>query len=88
MKVSFTKTFEKNIKQITDNKIKKDLLEIILQVKNTNTLSEIPNLKKLKGYKFHYRIRLKDYRIGLYIENETIEFARFAHRKEIYRFFP
>jgi len=88
MKVLFTKTFEKNIKEINDSKTKSDLLEIILVVKKANGLAEIPNLKKLKGYKFYYRIKLRDYRIGIYFEKDTIEFARFAHRKEIYRFFP
>jgi len=88
MKVLFTKNFDKNIKEIKDIKTKNDLLEIISNVKKAANLSEIPNLKKLKGYKFHYRIRLRDYRIGFYIENEVIEFACFAHRKEIYRFFP
>ncbi|MFA9215117.1 MAG: type II toxin-antitoxin system RelE/ParE family toxin [Candidatus Methylacidiphilales bacterium] len=88
MKVLFTKTFEKNIKEINDSKTKSDLLEIILVVKKASSLAEIPNLKKLKGYKFYYRIRLRDYRIGIYFEKDIIEFARFAHRKEIYRFFP
>ena len=33
MKVLFTKTFEKNIKEIKDSKTKNELLEIILNVK-------------------------------------------------------
>ncbi|MGH2412635.1 MAG: type II toxin-antitoxin system RelE family toxin, partial [Microcystaceae cyanobacterium] len=35
-----------------------------------------------------YRIRLGDYRIGLFIEGKTVTFARVLHRKEIYRYFP
>ena len=51
-------------------------------------LKDIPNLKKLSGYKNVYRIRVGEYRIGLYVEEDTIVFARILPRKEIYRFFP
>lgn len=43
---------------------------------------------KLEGYKIAYRIKLGDYRIGVFIEDETIEFVRFVHRKDIYKKFP
>jgi mRNA interferase RelE/StbE len=36
----------------------------------------------------YYRIRLGDYRVGLKIENNTVCFVRFLHRKDIYRYFP
>ncbi len=39
MKVLFTKVFEKNIKEIKDQKLKYDLLEIILLVKNASSIS-------------------------------------------------
>ena len=29
-----------------------------------------------------------DYRIGVFVQNETITFARVKHRREIYRVFP
>ncbi len=45
-------------------------------------------LKKLKGFDGAYRIRIGDYRVGLFIVQETITFARVLHRKEIYRYFP
>ncbi|MBX6423476.1 type II toxin-antitoxin system RelE/ParE family toxin [Thermosulfurimonas sp. F29] len=45
-------------------------------------------MKKLKGYKDFYRIRIGDYRIGLQIKENKIIFVRFLHRKEIYRCFP
>ena len=31
---------------------------------------------------------IKDYRIGLHIENETVYFVDIEHRKNIYRIFP
>ena len=53
-----------------------------------NTLSEIKNLKKMQGFLNCYRIKIGDYRIGLYFENNIVELVRLAHRKEIYKLFP
>ena len=53
-----------------------------------NSLSQIKNLKKLKGQTKYFRIRSGDYRIGLYIENQVIEFTTIDHRKDIYKHFP
>jgi len=48
----------------------------------------INSIKKLKGYKNHYRIWTGDYRAGLIIDGNTAEFIRFLHRKDIYKRFP
>ncbi|WP_202807006.1 type II toxin-antitoxin system RelE family toxin [Planktothrix agardhii] len=46
------------------------------------------HLKKLQGYDTFYRIRLGNYRIGIELNEDTIIFTRFLHRKDIYKFFP
>jgi len=88
MKVEFLKKFLRDIDKITNSKDKKNLFGIIEAVKSTDSLSEISGIKKLKGFDDAYRIRCGDYRIGVFIESETVLFARVAHRKEIYRIFP
>jgi len=45
-------------------------------------------ISKMKGYDWFYKIRVGDYRIGLYINLDKLIFKRVLHRKEIYRFFP
>jgi mRNA-degrading endonuclease RelE of RelBE toxin-antitoxin system len=50
--------------------------------------SELGNLKKLKGVKSYFRLKLGDYRIGLALENNTLVFVRFLDRKDIYKYFP
>jgi len=52
------------------------------------SLAGIPNLKKLKGFKKHYRIRVGDYRAGVIIEGENVIFERLLHRKDIYKYYP
>ncbi|MCP1381500.1 type II toxin-antitoxin system RelE/ParE family toxin [Runella sp. CRIBMP] len=64
------------------------LQDVVLSVREAKTLQNIPNLKKLSGYKNAYRIRIGEYRIGLYLEGDVLVFARILPRKEIYRFFP
>jgi mRNA interferase RelE/StbE len=61
---------------------------VIELTQSAETLAEIPNLKKLQGFKSAYRIRIGDYRIGIFIDGNTIQFARVLNRKEIYKYFP
>lgn len=88
MKVAFTKKFLKQINALHSKKIKKEILLVISEVETAATLSDIKNLKKLSGYTSHFRIRIGDYRIGLFLNNNTLEFSAFDHRKDIYKYFP
>jgi mRNA interferase RelE/StbE len=73
---------------LVDKRLKGRLLEIITEIESYKSYTEIKDLKKLKGYKDFYRIRLGDYRVGIKIENDTITLAAFYHRKDIYKHFP
>lgn len=88
MKTEFTGRFYKDIDKITQPSVKSDLLAIIQEVEEAKQLSEIKNIKKLKGHSTAYRIRMGDYRIGVFYEKNVIEFVRIAHRKDIYKVFP
>jgi mRNA interferase RelE/StbE len=88
MDVIFTKQFNKDLLRITDKNLAIRIEEAIIEVKKAASLTQINNLKKLSGYKNSYRIRVGDYRIGLYLNKNTLEFARFLNRREIYRYFP
>jgi len=88
MKVVFLQKFDKDIDLINDARIKQSLIEVIINVELVEKLSEINNLKKIKGHKTAYRIRIGNYRIGLFFEDDIVMFARFVHRKDIYKVFP
>ena len=45
-------------------------------------------LVKMKGHKTAYRFRINDYRIGFFLEDNTIYFSAFDHRKNLYKRFP
>ena len=88
MKTEFTGRFYKDIDKITQAAVKSDLLAIIQQVEEAKQIAEIKNIKKLKGHSTAYRIRMGDYRIGVFCEKNVVEFIRIAHRKDIYKIFP
>jgi mRNA interferase RelE/StbE len=88
MHVEFLAKFHRDLDRIHHKSIKESLADLIEAVKIAESISEIKNLKKLKGFKTAYRIRMGDYRIGVFIEASTVEFARILNRREIYRFFP
>lgn len=88
MKVVFLKHFCKDLDKLRLQKVKNDVLFVIKNVENANNVTEIKNLKKLSGHKYAFRIKIGNYRIGVFIENNIVEFARIAHRKDVYNLFP
>jgi len=88
MKTVFLAQFGSDIEKLRLQSVKDDIAVAIEQVEQAQSTADIVNVKKLKGFKTAYRIRIGDYRIGVFIENETVEFARVIHRKDIYKAFP
>ena len=68
--------------------VKDDIATAIEQVEQADGLSAVINLKKLKGFKTAYRIRIGNYRIGVFVDGDTVEFARVVHRRDVYKVFP
>lgn len=88
MKAEFLKQFYKDLNKITLQSTLDDIIASVKNVEEAASMREIKNFKRLKGYKNVYRIKVGDYRIGVFIENDVVEFARIVHRKDIYRVFP
>lgn len=90
METEFKDSFLKDIRSIKDKKLLSRLEQFIVAVESIDNLSQIPNLKKLKGQKnkVYYRSRIGNYRVGLIIKQDIVVFVRFLNRKEIYRYFP
>lgn len=80
--------FYKDLDKIDNKKLAQKVIQIIENIEKATTLSEIKNLKKMQGFSICYRIKIGDYRIGLFYEINMIELARFVHRKDIYKLFP
>ena len=90
MKKITTKKFDKDIKNIKQNKkLFESVKNVFRNIEQSKTLEEIKGVLKLKGYKNLYRIKTSDlgkYRIVFSYENDEIILilVRVLHRKEIY----
>ncbi|MFA5299156.1 MAG: type II toxin-antitoxin system RelE/ParE family toxin [Lutibacter sp.] len=88
MQIIIRKSFSKDLNKIVDTRILKAVYKTIKETENASMLSEVKEIKKLTTGTRHYRIKIGYYRIGLVFSNNTVEFIRILHRKDIYRFFP
>ena len=88
MKVEFKDSFAKDLKRVKDNAFLKYVKDVIESVEKAHSLSEIQNLKKLKGGGNFYRLRAGDFRIGISFKNDAVIFVRILDRKDIYKHFP
>jgi mRNA interferase RelE/StbE len=87
MNIEIRKSFVKDTQNLP-TAIQKQIALVIEQIENAKELKQLKNCKKLKSSKKAYRIKLGQYRLGFYFDNETLELVRILGRKEIYRFFP
>lgn len=88
MKVVFLNSFKKDLQRLTNAKLKAQIKEVILTTETAENLAQFKNVKKMKGHSFAYRIRIGDYRLGFYLEENTIVMTRFLKRNDIYKVFP
>lgn len=89
MKILIEKSFTKDVDKIKNEKLLQNLSNIITELENSKSLREISYIKKIKGYKTFFRIRIGDYRLGIEeIQGKGLCLIRFLHRKDIYRYFP
>ena len=88
MELEFHNSFSKDIDKIKDKHIKNQCFELIEKLEALGSLSELPDVKKLKGFQYFYRIKMGDYRIGIEYRKSKVIFKRFLLRKDIYKYFP
>ena len=88
MKVEFRSSFARDLTKIRDKALLKRVAELIEEVERAQSLTEVSNLKKLKGRTDYYRIRIGNHRVGITRAGDNLVFVRFLNRNEIYRYFP
>lgn len=88
MKVTFLSGFEKDLLHTRDKILAQIILDCINLFEKANKISDLPNIKQLKGHQSAFRYRKGKYRIGFYLEDETIVLAAFDTRDKIYHRFP
>jgi len=87
LKTAFKRSFIKDIRS-ADRILRRRVQRVIEEVETANSLYEVKNVKKMAGDGTYYRIRVGDYRLGIFVRDDAVTFVRFVHRKDIYRYFP
>ena len=88
MKISFKNSFFKDLERIPSDYKRRIEHLVFSEVPKIDNLHNIKNIRKIRGDKNHYRIRVGNYRIGFEVRGDHIVFMRVLHRKDIYRYFP
>jgi len=88
VRTGFRKSFARDLKNIRDESLHRRIREAIEQVEAATRLADVPNLAKMRTGGHFYRIRVGDYRIGIAVEGEEVEFVRCLDRPDVYRYFP
>jgi mRNA interferase RelE/StbE len=88
VRVVFRRSFVRDLRDIGDPRTRDKIRFAIEAVERAARLHDVPNLKRLSGPGGYFRIRIGDYRIGIAVEGDAVEFVRVLHRREIYRRFP
>jgi mRNA interferase RelE/StbE len=86
--VRFRSSFAKDLRAIKDQGLLNSVKEAIEQVEKAPSVQALTTIKRLKGGGNYYRIRIRDYRLGLVVEGDVATFIRCLDRKQIYRYFP
>ncbi len=89
MKTEYLPSFTKDLKKLKKTSTYLEIKNLVFQtIPDCQNITEIKSLKKIKGHKNAYRIRVGDYRIGVFIQKEIVTFSRVLHRRDVYRYFP
>ena len=88
MKTAFRKSFVRDVKKVKAKAVLDGVRHAIERVEAAAGLRDAGDLTKMVGTANCYRIRVGDYRIGVVVEGNTVEFVRCLPRRDLYRFFP
>jgi mRNA-degrading endonuclease RelE of RelBE toxin-antitoxin system len=88
MEVIYLESLKKDLKKIRDKKLLISLSKILISLEENDNLFKVSSVKKLSGHPEAFRIRIGDYRLGIYYSEDKIEIARFLKRSDVYKVFP
>jgi mRNA interferase RelE/StbE len=87
MLIKDTKDFRKELIKLPQF-VQKQAIGALETVINASTFSDIPNLKKIAGHDNYYRLRIGQFRIGLYWTGEEFIIMTIGSRGDFYKTFP
>jgi mRNA-degrading endonuclease RelE of RelBE toxin-antitoxin system len=87
--VQYRQSFLKDLKKLKGQPVYDRIFELAFTaLPEADSLSDITNVKAMKGHPNRYRIRVGNYRVGIEVHDNNVEVMRVLHRREFYRYFP
>jgi len=87
MNRKFRGSFNRDLKNIKNKVLQERIAQAIAAVEEAKSLQEVKNIQKLTDSADCFRIRVGEYRIGIFLDGDLVEFVRCLHRREFYRYF-
>ncbi len=87
MAIEISNAFGRDMRGIHRNYHQRVAL-IIEEMKAAENSHQIRNLEPCEGTPNAFRIRMGDYRIGVYVEDNIIKLKRIGNRGDFYNYFP
>ena len=88
MNVEHSPGLSRDLRQTRSVQLRRRIARKIEELEAVSNITEVTNVVRMMGWEHHYRIRIGDYRLGVSVEGDVVTLLRFAHRSEIYRYFP
>jgi len=89
MKLLISRRFTKDVDRLREEKIRAKIGNVLEVIRIAESLSQIPHLTEMVGYKGYYRLKLDyHYRLGIHVDGDTIQVLRVGTREGFYQKFP
>ena len=89
MQLVIKESFHRDLKKKSVDKIIYTKVEALLEELGVKEkISDIENIKKIKGTQGYYRVKIGKFRVGIYFNEGIVFVVRCLPRKDIYKFFP
>ena len=88
MEIRYHNQFHRDLRRLGNPSLAAQVEQVIEQLKAASTIRDLGGVSRMTSAGEHYRIRIREYRLGITMDGETAILRRFLPRGEIYRRFP
>lgn len=89
MKIRISKRFTKDMEKIADQRILAKVRRVLEEVSSAQSISDVADMEEMAERRNFYRIKFDyRYRIGIYWDQDAVQFLRIGARGDFYKNFP
>ena len=84
MEISYHNQFNRDLRRLRNPSLAAQVEQVIEELKAASTIRDVRGVSRMTNAGEHYRIRIREYRLGITMDGEPVVLPR----GEIYRYFP